>query len=152
MHYVWPRLVSFVQACSYNSINEGCKASMTGIFSIALDRTRWLGVRQARIAENISNVNTPGYKAKDVVAFRELVSGMALTMQATHQDHIGVTQVATAPVRGASVDGTQTISGNSVDLDSELLKLSENARSYALATGIARNFHRMYLNSVRAVG
>lgn len=125
---------------------------MDGIFSISLNRSRWLGIRQERIAENISNVNTPGYKARDIGPFRELVNGMAVAMQVTHHDHMGVPSVMTSSVKGAPSEGPQTISGNSVDLDSELLKMSENARSHTMVIGVTRSFHRMYLNSVRAAG
>lgn len=123
---------------------------MNGIFSVSLDRSRWLGIRQERIAENISNVNTPGYKARDVIPFREILSGAAAALQVTHPDHIVTAPVTTSPVRGAQSESGQVLSGNSVDLDAELLKLSENSRNHAMAAGVTRAFHRMHINSVKS--
>jgi flagellar basal-body rod protein FlgB len=123
---------------------------MDGIFALSAEKTRWLGVRQSRVAENIANVNTPGYKSRDVVPFREVLNGAATALQTTDKNHFRSAPLSTLQTRGTVNEGGQVISGNSVDLDGELLKLSENMRSHAMATGVTRVFHRMYLVSIRS--
>lgn len=41
------------------------------LFDLAFRRNEWLGAKQAAIAGNIANANTPGFKAqRDVVGHR----------------------------------------------------------------------------------
>jgi flagellar basal-body rod protein FlgB len=54
----------------------------------------WLSVRQATIAENIANANTPGFGARDVEPFVSVISKTQLAMTATHGSHLGQTMEA----------------------------------------------------------
>lgn len=79
-----------------------------------------LDLHEARhnlIAENIANVETPGYRARDV-DFRE-------ALQAAFAEDAGRDAEPPTPL----VDPTSAVKadGNSVDLDREMTRLSENA-------------------------
>ena len=52
---------------------------MTGVylFDLASQQARYLAVRQATIASNVANANTPDYKARDVVPFSEVMARTA---------------------------------------------------------------------------
>ena len=43
------------------------------LFDLAFRQNEWLAQRQSVISENISNPNTPGYKAKDVESFEDVM-------------------------------------------------------------------------------
>ena len=43
----------------------------------------WLSVRQATIAENIANANTPGFRSKDLEPFTTVISRTQLAMSYT---------------------------------------------------------------------
>ena len=47
------------------------------LFDLAARHTRWAAARQATIAGNIANANTPGYKALDIEPFAEVLDADA---------------------------------------------------------------------------
>lgn len=120
------------------------------LFSLSSRRAEWLQQRQAVVAENVANADTPGYKAKDVSGFAEIFDRTALAMSGSSPAHL----LASAG-RDFGVDEARqtpwdtTHSGNSVSLEQEMLKGGEIARDYALGTSVAKAFHRMYLTTLR---
>ncbi len=80
----------------------------------------WLSVRQATIAENIANANTPGFRSKDLEPFTTVISKTQLAMTATHDGHLGQTMEAARKSDVEKADSwTVTHSGNSVSPVSE---------------------------------
>lgn len=94
---------------------------------VALERAmQGSTLRQEALSENLANVNTPGYRRRDVdfhAALRAAMPG-------------GSEAVAAVPV-GATVDSASPMrpDGNSVDVDVEAADLAQNALEYqALAS------------------
>ena len=82
-----------------------------------------VSARQKLVASNIANVDTPGYKTKDIDFHSEL-SNMFDNQEPN-------------PVE---VSGLKTKNdGNNVDMDREARLLSENALRFAVATNLARS-------------
>ena len=50
------------------------------LFDVASRVNHWLTVRQSAIAQNVANVNTPGFKAQDVKPFESTLEAMSLAM------------------------------------------------------------------------
>lgn len=120
------------------------------LFDLASRQAQWLAVRQATIAGNISNANTPGFKALDVEPFSSVLDKTQLAMAATSGGHIGFD----APhVRSAKVKKTESWdtmhSGNSVSIEQEMMKAGTVNREHNLNTSIVRSFHRMLMASVK---
>ncbi len=95
--------------------------SVTTILQAAL---RGLNVRQTLVADNIANADTPGYKAQRVrfedqlrQAIREASDDSSLLSRAR-------AVVETDPARIGTMDG------NSVDLDQELLAMTDTTMRY----------------------
>ncbi|WP_417674478.1 flagellar basal body rod protein FlgB [Roseibium sp.] len=110
----------------------------------------WLSVRQATIAENIANSNTPGFRSRDVEPFTSVISKTQLAMAATNSGHLGTVMDVAEPTDVKKGDSwLVTHSGNSVSIEQELMKAGEVARNHALNTSIAKSFHRMYLASLK---
>jgi flagellar basal-body rod protein FlgB len=119
------------------------------LFSLASQKSNWLSVRQAAIAENVSHVNTPGHKAKDVQPFSEVMDRTRLSMAATNAAHLELDgQPRSHNVRRAD-SWTITHSGNSVSVEQELIKAGEVARDHSMTTALVKSFHRMLLMSVK---
>jgi flagellar basal-body rod protein FlgB len=120
------------------------------LFDLASRQAQWLAVRQATIAGNISNANTPGFKALDVEPFSSVLDKTKLAMAATSNGHIGFDS---PHVRSAKVKKTESWdtmhSGNSVSIEQEMVKAGTVNREHNLNTNIVRSFHRMLLASVR---
>ncbi len=79
-------------------------------------------LRHKVIANNIANVNTPGYKALEVSFEGELARHLG--------QPAGVKPVVTES------DGPERVDGNNVDLDAELNAMTKNSLLYQAATQI----------------
>jgi flagellar basal-body rod protein FlgB len=124
--------------------------SVIHLFDVVSRHNQWLSVRQATIAGNIANANTPGYKALDVAPFEKTLEATRLAMTATQPAHMvdSASRTAETDVRKAE-PWEITHSGNSVSLEQELINAGEVNRAYRLNTSIAKAFHRMLLASVK---
>lgn len=119
-------------------------------FSLASQQNRWLSVRQSLVAQNVANVNTPGYKALDVEPFEAVLNSTGIDMRKTQASHM-------SPVSGTGSDAEseesakwQVVhSGNSVSLEEQMLKAGEVSGAYARNTSVMKTFHRMLLASSR---
>jgi flagellar basal-body rod protein FlgB len=87
------------------------------------------GMRQATLAGNIANANTPGYQRRDVDFHKTLSAAMDAGAGA-------VDQVALSPetVRGAAMRAD----GNSVDIDVESATMASNALEYEALVSVSR--------------
>jgi flagellar basal-body rod protein FlgB len=121
------------------------------LFNVISQNNRWLSVRQATIAGNIANANTPGYKAIDVAPFAAAMEQTRLAMAATRPAHMTTAgETIPAAAVGAEQPWEITHSGNSVTLEQELIKAGDVNRAFKLNTSVLKAFHRMLLASAKA--
>jgi flagellar basal-body rod protein FlgB len=117
--------------------------------ALASRQADWLAVRQKTISDNIAQSDTPGYQARDVRPFADVlnrVSGLATTSPR----HIALDETSGAAVNTKTADSWDVKhSGNTVSLDQQLLKANEVRSAYSLNVGIVRAFNRMILASVK---
>lgn len=120
------------------------------LFDLTSRHAQWLTARQAAIAENVSNANTPGYKAGDVAAFAASFDSARLSLVTTDPLHLGAAAVASGSfaVKDAATWEIHH-SGNSVSLEQELMKSSEVNADYSLNRSITKAFNRMLLASLK---
>jgi flagellar basal-body rod protein FlgB len=115
---------------------------MIGIMSRALDAS---SLRQKSISNNIANVNTPYFKPTKV-SFEELlqqeVKGQFIGNR-TNSKHVLIGETSRLP--SPMLEKENTVfqnSGNGVDLDYEMTKLSENTIWYqSLTYGLNEEFN-----------
>ena len=119
-----------------------------------------LSVRHRVIAANVANEETPGYRAKEV-RFQEALSSAVrrrdgVHLVATHEGHVGgrgdagplarvkgqVTEVKTADL---------PLDANSVNLELEMAKLSDNAMHYNSASTMVAMRYRQLLAAIREI-
>ncbi|MBS0242881.1 MAG: flagellar basal body rod protein FlgB [Proteobacteria bacterium] len=122
------------------------------LFNIAAQHRAWLADSQSKIAENIANASTPGYRAQRPHAFAAaLEAAQAAQPAKTNARHIDLgSPAALSPStteEDESVDATH--SGNSVDVDKEMLNAGEVRAGYALNTSVVKAFNRMQQASVK---
>lgn len=127
------------------------------LFSSLKKRMGWLTERQAVLAQNIANVNTPGYKARDLKpvdfgAMAERASGLRMTGASTGGGSSmaagGELQMAatkTGHMAPAVADGGYraaddrkplevTIDENKINIEDQAVKLAGNASEFTLAS------------------
>lgn len=92
-----------------------------------------LSTRQKLVSANIANIDTPGYKTRDINFSAELQNAMA-----------GQTPSTIQPSGLATKND-----GNNVSLDREARLLSENAIRFNFASQIIRAQHRMMKSAIQ---
>ncbi|MFC7392544.1 flagellar basal body rod protein FlgB [Scopulibacillus cellulosilyticus] len=113
--------------------------SVTSLLEKALDNT---SVRQKVIGQNIANIDTPNYKAKQVTFQNELNS--ALEANKTDSKHISFSNESEKEPR-ITIDHSTSLqnNGNNVDIDKEMSELAENQIDYqALVTAVSQKFQQ----------
>jgi flagellar basal-body rod protein FlgB len=87
--------------------------------------------RHELIASNVANVDTPNYKAKDLKFDRILSDKMeGIRMKRTHEKHMDNSSGSVLNNEIVEDPNPGRPDGNNVNIDDELLKLSENNIQY----------------------
>ncbi|WP_297339439.1 FlgB family protein [Pseudophaeobacter sp.] len=111
------------------------------VFKIAYSMASHAGKRQALVAENIANADTPGYHAKDIKPFKEVYAagprpGDMVASRGSHLNGINGSNmnwaVTTSP-NGADPND------NSVSLETEILNGVEVKRQHSRALAIYKS-------------
>jgi flagellar basal-body rod protein FlgB len=111
-----------------------------------------LSQRQQIVNSNLANIDTPGYKTKDIsfhATMQELLSDNSINLRAERPEHNPsmmptFQQAQVFEVQGLSSREDQ----NNVDLDREMLKLSETSFGYSLITQMVRGKFRTIAISI----
>ncbi len=120
------------------------------LFDIANKQAEWLAARQKAVASNVANVNTPGYKARDVQDFSSVLQNNTMAMTVTNVAHMDVTDNGMEARAMRPQDTSETThSGNNVDLEDEMRKGGEIGQDMSLNTVIVKAFHRMMMATVK---
>jgi len=120
------------------------------LLDLASQQARWLTVKQAVVAQNVANANTPGYVAKDVGEFEDVFDGAQLQLASTNPGHIGTDPLDPASAAEREEDPWEVVhSGNSVGTEKEMLKAGKINRDYSLNTSIVKAFNQMLSASVK---
>lgn len=98
---------------------------------IALDG---LSLRQQAISRNLSNIDTPGYKA-ETINFQEALDrlvdrGGALRLKQTNKRHLNTAEFQELFMLNMRDGGTDRADGNNVDVDVEMTDMSEVGVQY----------------------
>jgi flagellar basal-body rod protein FlgB len=115
-----------------------------GIFELAQRRMSWAAQRQAVLARNIANANTPRFQPNDVRDFAAtLAATSGVTPAMTQPGHMAGTvpdSAALAPTRPR----TQSPDGNAVALDEQLTKVADTETIQSLTTTIFKKYMGLF--------
>ncbi|MFC3612662.1 FlgB family protein [Lutimaribacter marinistellae] len=118
------------------------------VFKTAYAMATHAGKRQAIVAQNMANADTPGYRGRDIEPFAASYDRDAprTAMRASRPAHInGIAQGGTEWAEVATQGATDP-NGNSVSLEEEMLKAVEVKRQHDRALAI----YKTSLNVLRA--
>jgi flagellar basal-body rod protein FlgB len=111
-----------------------------------------LSQRQQIVASNLANIDTPGYKSRDIsfhATMQELLSEDADGLKTSRPEHIQDMGQIFPKAQIFEVQGIPSRADqNNVDLDREMLKLSETSFAYSLITQIVRSKLGMIATSI----
>jgi flagellar basal-body rod protein FlgB len=120
------------------------------VLQLAAQRTQWLSSRDELIAANIANASTPGFQATDLQPFSAVLDSAQVSMVSTNPAHMTSGGDGFTEARVVESDGPETtLSGNSVDVENEMMKLGEVNRDYTMATNIKRVIHQMIMSVLK---
>jgi flagellar basal-body rod protein FlgB len=114
--------------------------SNISIFSALRTKMQWHQERQRLLAENVANVDTPGFKPRDLSPPKldqAQPAGAALALARTSTAHLASSSAGAAQFqldRHGQFEVRPT--GNGVNLEDEMLKVASNAMDYQAATAL----------------
>lgn len=110
------------------------------LFQTASAMARHAGARQAVVARNIANADTPGFQAQTIAAFRDVYEGPGKSqMRATRPGHMQMAAGPGSALRDAVATGTPLPNGNTVSLEDEMLQSVAVSREHNRALTIYRH-------------
>lgn len=109
------------------------------LFQALKSKMQWHQTRQSVLAENIANSDTPGYGARDVktYSFEDHIGRQAfgLTTDRTSAKHISGMIGTELGGKAEDRDSFEiTPSGNAVNLEEQMMKITQNQMDYQAAT------------------
>lgn len=111
------------------------------IFKMSSAMASHAGRRQALVAENMANVDTPGYRAKRLPSFAELTAtpGQHPPLQASRSTHLYGAGVEHAQPRVYLDRSDPSPDGNTVTVESEMLQSVNVKREHDRALAIYKS-------------
>jgi flagellar basal-body rod protein FlgB len=115
------------------------------LFDLAQRRLAWTDRRQEVLAQNIANLNTPNWQAKDLKPFAQALAGIAApAMARTDPGHLAGTQDTGGQSLLTTQAGAREPDGNAVSLDDQLTKVADTATSQAIAASLYKKYMSMF--------
>ncbi len=110
------------------------------VMKLAQSLARHAGARQTQIAKNIANADTPGYRARDLVDFSDTYqrSEPAEAQRTTRSKHLTASAAETA-FRSYDLGGEASPNGNTVSLETEMVRASEAKSAHDTALSVYRS-------------
>lgn len=111
-----------------------------GIFKMSSAMASHAGRRQALAAENMANVDTPGFRAKRLASFSELTQPAGQSaLRATRAGHLWGAGAEVAQARITEHRADPSPDGNTVSAELELLESVEAKREHDRALAIYKS-------------
>jgi flagellar basal-body rod protein FlgB len=118
-------------------------SSISGLFDLLTQKMSYLNQKQAVIAENVANVDTPGYKQLELKAFSfgDALKQAGSSMATTDPRHIVPASMAGTNAQTVKSKDTEVLpSGNTVDIEQQMAEVSKTSVDYQTMTAI---YHKM---------
>jgi flagellar basal-body rod protein FlgB len=132
------------------SRRESLQLSSIYLFELASQKAQWLSARQTAIAGNVANASTPGYRAVDIQPFAAVLDSSPLEMATTNGADLSPPQSEVDVLREIEVEPSdETLSGNTVNLEQQMINLGEVNRDYQMSANIRRAFHQLVLSALK---
>ena len=120
------------------------------LFQVASQKSHWLSARQTAVASNVANASTPGYRALDVKPFSSLLDATPITMALTNASHIALDTSPLDSIKEVETDPTeQSLSGNTVNLEQQMITLGDVGRDFSMTSSIRRAFNQLMLAALK---
>jgi flagellar basal-body rod protein FlgB len=115
--------------------------SQIPLFAAIARKMEWLSDRQKVLSENVSNADTPHYQASDLRPLdfsTELKQASGrLQLVSTDPNHLAAADAEALPADELiKTHDDRAITGNTVSIEDEMIKVSQTAADYQLMTNL----------------
>jgi flagellar basal-body rod protein FlgB len=121
------------------------------VFDVISKHVNWAGQRYSVAAANVANVDSPGYRAKEISDFELEMNDTAMRLMRTNPGHMSVDgqsgDQSYDVTEQKSID--ETHSGNNVIVENEMRTIGESARVISSDTALYKLFHRMTIAAAK---
>lgn len=120
------------------------------LMSMLTGQMRYMTKRQNVLAQNIANLDTPGYQSRDLqkLDFSKMADAEASRygMRTTNAKHMTGLANKSGPFTAQKERDPFEITpmGNSVVLEEQMAKISETGAQYQISNNLFRKFHSLY--------
>jgi flagellar basal-body rod protein FlgB len=118
-----------------------------GLMALLTSKIAYLNQMQGVLAENVANADTPGFKARDLTPFTfdSALKQASFEMVTDDPRHITPASMSGVNAKSTKVKTNETLpSGNSVDLEQEMMKVSQNSVDYQTVTSIYKSIGQWF--------
>lgn len=129
------------------------------LFTAMKAKLSYTSERQGVLAQNIANVDTPGYRARDVVPpdFKDVLSrapGSRLAMTMTSGQHLASGAGSASGHRIVTRASTyeQSPVGNNVSIEEEMMRVSQNQSEYQRTINLYRKTIALFKTALGSGG
>ena len=121
------------------------------IFQLSGKVAEHAGRRQALLAQNVANADTPGYRAVDLPNFKETLQNApnAARMRASRPTHLQGLPGISSAAQSFERPGEPDPNGNTVALDNEMMLAVEAKRQHDRALAIYRSALNILRTSIQ---
>lgn len=94
------------------------------------------GARTGIIAENVANANTPGYRARALPDFADMLAAEPVAMRATRPGHLSAPPPGRPGPRATPAGGEASANGNTVSIEREMVSAVAARQQHEMALAI----------------
>lgn len=110
------------------------------LFQTAAAMAHHAGTRQAVVAANVANADTPGYQAMQMSSFQDVYADMKIgEMRATRAGHLGGGMNGALRAEATAAASEPSPNGNTVSIEDEMLSAVGVSREHNRALAIYRH-------------
>lgn len=97
--------------------------------------------RQAKIAGNVANADTPGYRASDIASFADSYKPQKMDagLRGTRVGHVMEHEAGGTQFRVIDRPGPSAPNGNTVSLETEIMKATEVRHAHEMALSVYKS-------------
>ncbi len=120
------------------------------LFQVASQKAQWLSARETALASNVANASTPGYRAVDVKPFSAVLDDSPIKMAVTNSADLSPPPSALDSFGEVETKSAEeTLSGNTVNLEQQMIDLGDVNRDFTMSANIRRAFHQLILSALK---
>jgi len=125
-------------------------ATILSLIDMVKAKMAYSAERQKVLAQNIANIDTPGYHAKDLVPLdfkNELAARTAqVGMTVTSDKHMNGGHLQTQMFRSADQKNTyeRTPTGGTVVVEEQMMEVAKNAADYQMSTSLYKKIGNLF--------